>query len=873
MMPQTLPITKYRKDYQAPFFSLASVKLHFKLDSQSTHLLSTMTVKPNGSWSIEKHGTLILNGEDLELLSLSINGKEHPYYELSESELRISQLPNDGAQDFELSIETLCHPQLNTKLSGLYLSNNTLLTHCEAEGFRRITFFLDRPDVMATYQVTIDADKELYPVLLSNGNLVRQEDLANGLHRVIWEDPFPKPSYLFALVAGKLGCIEKTIKSKSGKSKLLQIYCNPADLHKTEHAMQSLMHAIAWDEHRFGLELDLDRYMIVAADDFNFGAMENKGLNIFNSRLILANPDITTDATFHIIEGIVAHEYFHNWTGNRVTCRDWFQLSLKEGLTVFRDQEFSLDRIGNPAGRALRRIKHANLIRTQQFSEDSGPMAHPIRPESYQAIDNFYTSTVYNKGAEVVRMIQTILTPNGFRKGLDLYFQRHDGQAVTCDDFIDAMADANSADLEQFRLWYSQAGTPHVHVKESFDPNAKTYRLELTQSCAPSPGQPHKKNFHIPLLIKLLSKESHPDLNSEFLHHLKGEKEVIQIEGLTTMPTLSINRQFTAPIIVDYEQSEEALINQLENDDDAFNRWDASQKICTALILSGRSPSDRLMNIFKDLLTNSVLDCEYRSLILTVPNEATLIQGLDTVDPIKLSLDRRAFIHCIASHCEEQLLSLFSSLQTSGPYSLEPLAMGRRALKNFCLGMLIDFNSEKYDSLGSEQYTNANNYTDRLFALWSLTLFSAPSAKVCLRDFYERHQEEPAVLDGWFGMQAMRIPKNNGETLQTIQELAKDPAFSWTNPNRVTSLLATFFYSNPLAFHNLDGSGYEFWKEVIVKLDALNPILASMMARANLNWRKLSNNHQILIEKNMRDLLETGSLSTHVREIISKALA
>jgi len=870
---QASPITYYRKDYKAPLFRFLSAQLHFKLDAESTHVHSLIRVLPNGTWSKETHEHLTLDGEGIELVSLHINGAPHPFYEIKDCELIIDQLPGDGAEEFELAIETICHPNLNTQLSGLYVSKDILLTHCEPEGFRRITYFLDRPDIMTTYKVTMDANKALYPILLSNGNLVGQEDLGDGFHRAVWEDPFPKPSYLFALVAGQLGCIEKTIQTKSGKEKLLQIYCNPADLHKTGHAMQSLMHAIAWDETKFGLELDLDRFMIVAAADFNFGAMENKGLNIFNARLILANPEITTDGTFHAIEGIVAHEYFHNWTGNRITCRDWFQLSLKEGLTVFRDQEFSLDRIGNPTGRALRRIKSINLIRSHQFSEDAGPMAHPIRPESYQTIDNFYTSTVYNKGAEVIRMMQTILTQDGFRKGMDLYFQRHDGQAVTCDDFIDAMADANAADLEQFRLWYSQAGTPHVDVQESFDPIAKTYRLELAQTCSPSPGQDHKENFHIPILIKLISQEHHPELNREFLHHLKTSKEIIQIEGLSSKPTLSINRQFSAPIIVNYQQSEEDLINQLENDDDAFNRWDASQKINKALILEGRLPSPRLVNIYRKLLSNPEIDCDYRALILNAPSEISLFQELSIVDPIKLSLDRRAFIQCIAKHCEDELLATYHAMQSSGPYSLEPLEMGRRSLKNLCLGMLMDLNSAKYDALAKKQYFQANNFTDRMAAIGPISIYSAPSAAECLNHFYQHYQDEPTVLDSWFSIQALRIPNSTGEVIQNIHSLMLDKAFTWTNPNRASSLLASFFYGNSLAFHQLNGSGYEFWKEIVLKLDSINPMLASGMARANLNWRKLTASHQALIEKNMREILNSPTLSINVREIISKALA
>lgn len=870
---QSSPITHYRNDYKAPAFHFSSVNLHFQLDAKSTLVQSLISVTPNAPWTNGNPSQLILDGDGLDLVSLKINGADHPFYEVNGRQLIISKLPEDGTTGFTLEIETICRPNLNTQLSGLYRSKEILITHCEPEGFRRITYFLDRPDVMSKYRVTIDAKKDLYPVLLSNGNLIEEHELADGYHRVIWEDPFPKPSYLFALVAGKLGSIEKTIQTKSGKTKLLQIYCSPEDLNKTQHAMQSLIHAIRWDEEKFDLELDLDRYMIVAAADFNFGAMENKGLNIFNSRLILANPEITMDNAFNAIEGIVAHEYFHNWTGNRVTCRDWFQLSLKEGLTVFRDQEFSLDRIGNPSGRALRRIKHVNALRSQQFTEDAGPMAHPIRPDSYQTIDNFYTSTVYSKGAEVIRMMQTIMTKQGFRKGIDLYFKRHDGQAVTCDDFIDAMADANSVDLQQFRLWYSQAGTPHVEVQESFDPLQKIYQLELSQSYSPTPGQDQKENLHIPILMKLISNEAHPDLNKEFLHHLKKTKEVIQVKGISSKPTLSLNRQFSAPIVVDYQQSQEDLINQLENDDDAFNRWDASQKINTSLILEGRLPSDRLVSVYKDLLSNADIDCDYRALILTMPNESSLNQELTLVDPIKLALNRMAYIKHIAQQCEQALLECYEAMDSDGAYSLEPYEMGRRSLKGLCINMLLDLDPEKYDSLAKNQYFKANNFTDRMTAIGPLSIYSAPSADECLSHFYRQYQQESTALDGWFSIQALRIPRNMGDTIKMMEKLTLDSAFSWTNPSRAASLFASFFYGNTLGYRQVDGSGYEFWKETVLKLDAINPTFASGMARVNLNWRKLTHPHQALIEKNLREILESQSLSVNVSEIISKSLS
>ncbi len=865
--------TIYRKDYKESPFLFENVALHFRLDPESTRVRSKISVKPN--LNSDTHQTLELQGEDLELVNLSINGKKHTSFTVNPHSILIADLPFEGKQGFTLEIETICHPKINTKLFGLYASNGLLVTHCEPEGFRRITYFLDRPDIMATYVVTLEAKKDLYPVLLSNGNLLSQSDLDDGYHQAVWEDPYPKPSYLFALVAGKLASNEKTFITKSGKKKLLQIWSQPAEANNTEHALNCLVHAIKWDEERFNLELDLERYMIVAVDDFNFGGMENKGLNIFHSHLISANPDVATDQKFLAIESIVAHEYFHNWTGNRVTCRDWFQLSLKEGLTVFRDQQFSLDRIGDATGRALRRIQTVNGLRSGQFPEDSGPMAHPVRPDSYESIDNFYTATVYSKGAEVIRMIHTLLGEDGFQKGMALYFERHDGSAVTCDDFVAAMSDANHFDLSQFKLWYSQSGTPRVKISETYDEDTKKYTIELQQSCNPTPGQDKKEAFHIPLSMKLISKSNTP-LNSKysdpFLHQLKKESETLTFDNVDSKPYLSINRQFSAPIIVDIERSQEDLVDQLQNDDDALNRWDAAQKITADLILKGEIPSEQLMSTYKEILCNENLNPSYRSFIFSIPGESYLSESLKIFDPIKLSTDRYEYVQHFAKAFESEWLEQYHLMKNDGPYNLEAKEMSMRSLKNLCLNNLVNADPIKYDSLARLQYESANNLTDRLAALSALAMYSAPSASKCLKDFYEKNQNRNSIVDTWFSLQAMKKPTADFSITDEIDRLSKHPAFSATNPNRVSSLYMAFFYGNTLGHRQIDGTGYDLWCQKVLELDKINPHVAASLSRANLNWKKYTPIHQKLISSKMNEILADKNLSSNVREIILKSL-
>jgi aminopeptidase N len=753
---------------------------------------------------------------------------------------------------------------------GLYVSNGNFFTQCEAEGFRKITYFLDRPDVMARYRVTLRAREAQYPVLLSNGNLVSTEKLPNGWHSAVWEDPFPKPSYLFALVAGKLECVEETITTSSGAQKLLQIWVEPHDLKKTRHAMDSLIASIHWDEKRYGLELDLERFMIVAVGDFNMGAMENKGLNIFNTKYVLSQTETATDADFANIESVVAHEYFHNWTGNRVTCRDWFQLSLKEGLTVFRDQEFSADQMGSDSGRAVKRIEDVRLLRQLQFPEDAGPMAHPIRPDEYQEINNFYTVTVYEKGAEVVRMYQTLLGVDGFRKGMDLYFKRHDGQAVTCDDFLTAMADANDRDLAQFKYWYSQAGTPKVTVKEFYDAAKQQYLITLTQSPSANMAQKENKPFHIPLKMRLLTPEND---QPEVLLELMQAQQTWTFDQVVSRPVLSINRNFSAPINLDFDQTEADLLAMLSSDDDAFNRWEAGQKIAMQMILENRLPDAALIAAYRQLLTDPSLDPAFKDLVLTLPAETYLYEQCASVDPQKIYAARRAFRHAIASELRIEWAALYQQMQTPGPFNPDAVSAGKRALKNLALGMLLEADPLIWAPMAVSQYHNADNMTDRYAALAGLVIHGAPSAAACLEDFYTRFADDALVIDKWFALQSSRPPvANTVPTLSEVRRLCEHDAFKMNNPNRVRSVIHAFCMNNPASFHQIDGSGYAFWAESVLALDAINPQVAARLARGLDRWRQFAPLYQEQMLAALKQVAASETLSPDVKEVVLKAL-
>ncbi|WP_233863958.1 aminopeptidase N [Paraburkholderia adhaesiva] len=885
-----------RADYAPPAFLIDTVDLEFDLVPERTIVKNTMRVRRNPAAAHTRD--LELMGEQLEFVSAAIDAKPYANVRIHEHGITIEDVPDS----FELTLTGACDPAANTTLSGLYVSSGNFFTQCEAEGFRRITWFLDRPDVMATYTVTLRADKAAYPVLLSNGNLVAEGDLSDGRHFAKWEDPFRKPSYLFALVAGKLVALEERIKTGSGTDKLLQVWVEPHDLDKTRHAMDSLIHSIRWDEARFGLELDLDRFMIVAVSDFNMGAMENKGLNIFNTKYVLANPETATDTDFANIEAVVGHEYFHNWTGNRVTCRDWFQLSLKEGLTVFRDQEFSAAMSGgdeNAAARATKRIEDVRVLRQMQFAEDAGPMAHPVRPESYVEINNFYTMTVYEKGAEVVRMYQTLFGRDGFRKGMDLYFQRHDGQAVTCDDFRAAMADANGRDLAQYERWYSQAGTPRVRVTTRYDEAQKRYSVTLAQdygNASPAARETQKGPLLIPFAIGLigtdgtdlplcLEGESAPNGTTRVLEFTEAQQTFTFVD-VPAKPLPSLLRNFSAPVIVEYDYGNDELAFLLAHDSDAFNRWEAGQRLATRelLALAARAAAgeslevnDALVDAFGRVLNDESLSPSFRELALMLPSETYLAEQMAVSDPAAVHAARQFVRKQLGTVLKADWLATFEKHRTPGAYEPTPEAAGHRGLKNLALSYLSELD-DPADAvrLATAQYDAANNMTDRAAALSALLNASAATggdfASRALADFYTRFEREPLVIDKWFALQATQRGSAKRPVIETVRALMQHPAFNLKNPNRARSLIFSFCAANPAQFHAADGSGYAFWADQVLALDAINPQVAARLARNLELWRRFTPQ----LREPMRAALEkvaAGVKSRDVREIVEKALA
>ncbi len=886
--------TVHRHDYAPPAFLVDSIDIGFDLDPKATRVAARSLLRRNPD---SRQQELVLHGEELELVAIRMNGKAltKRQYTLHAGKLVIPHAPDE----ITLEIETLIRPDKNTSLMGLYVSNGNFFTQCEAEGFRKITFFPDRPDVMAKYRVMLRADKAQYPVLLSNGNLIEQGDIGDGRHYALWEDPFRKPSYLFALVAGKLVCEERTITLKSGRDALLQVWVEDGNLDKTSHAMESLVKSIRWDEERFGLELDLDRFMIVAVGDFNMGAMENKGLNIFNTKYVLANPRIATDADYAGIESVVAHEYFHNWTGNRVTCRDWFQLSLKEGLTVFRDQEFSADMMGSDSGRAVRRIEDVRVLRAAQFPEDGGPMSHPVRPDSYVEINNFYTLTIYEKGAEVVRMYQTLLGREGFRKGMDLYFARHDGQAVTCDDFRAAMADAGGRDLAQFERWYSQAGTPRVKVRADYDEATGSYTLHLEQSCPPTPGQPDKLPMHIPVAVGLLDAHGrdlpltlldtnapdevpvHP-VSTTMVLELTEAKQSFTFTGIDEEPVPSLLRDFSAPVVLDYAYTDEQLAFLLAHDSDPFNRWEAGQRLATrrllALAESGVQADlvyhptalDQLIaSALRKLLRDDSLDPAFRDLVLTLPSEGMLAEQMDVIDPQAIHLARRALRRHLAHALRDDLMGIYHANHVSGSYSPDAAHAGRRALRNNALGYLAELCDAPGRALMQDQLDGATNMTDRIAALAAMVNNDAPGTDAALHQFYVDFEDDALVIDKWFSLQAVAP----ATTVARVRELMKHPAFTLKNPNRARSLLFSFCNANPAQFHAADGSGHAFWAEQVIALDAINPQVAARLARSLDRWRKYAPALQASMKAALEKVAAAKKLSNDVSEVIGKALA
>ncbi len=888
----TVSQTIYRNAYVAPGFWVDRVEMGFDLHPTRTHVATRLYMRRNHD-SAEKN--LILFGEDIKLLQLRMNGVnlKKNAYTLTAQQLRISDAPDEVVLD----IETTIAADKNTTMSGLYVSNGNFFTQCEAEGFRKITYFPDRPDVMATYTVMLRADKKEFPVLLSNGNLIAQGDLDDGRHYATWEDPFKKPSYLFALVAGKLVCQEEKFKLKSGRKVLLQVWVEDGNLDKTQYAMDSLKNSIRWDEERFGLELDLDRFMIVATSDFNMGAMENKGLNIFNTKYVLANSRVATDVDYAGIESVVGHEYFHNWTGNRVTCRDWFQLSLKEGLTVFRDQEFSGDLVGNETGRAVKRIDDVRVLRQMQFSEDAGPMSHPVRPDSYVEINNFYTVTVYEKGAEVVRMYYSLLGHEGFRKGMDLYFQRHDGQAVTCDDFRAAMADANGKDLSQFERWYSQAGTPRVKVKTHYDQQAKTYTLSLTQTCPDTAAQTPTLPFHIPVAVGLLDAQgkdmslNRSNLNGQKLStttamlELTKKSQDFVFTDVAEEPVPSILRNFSAPVILDYDYSDAQLAHLLAHDSDAFCRWEAGQRLVMRRLLKLVSAVQNketleldgiLIAALRKTLIDTELDPAFRELVLSLPSESMLAEAMPVADPHSIHLARRFARASIAQHLKAELLQVYQDNLTPGKYSPDAVSAGKRALKNCALNYLVEWPDASTYALAHTQYQEAANMTDRMAAMTAMLHCSSAmneehraAREQVLAHFYSEFESEALVIDKWFSLQAS-APSCD---VATVKNLMKHPAFTLSNPNRARSLIFAFCNANPAQFHAQDGSGFMLWADCVIALNKLNPQVAARLARSMDRWKK----YAPAAQTNMRAALERVAASKHlskdVLEVVSKALA
>ena len=879
-----------REDYTAPAFWIRKVDLCFDLDPAKTLVTSKMQIERNGAVA---HGPLVLHGEELNLLRVLINGESVSFRQ--EGNLLVIEGAPDA--DFALEIRNTCAPEKNTTLSGLYTSGGGFFTQCEAEGFRRITYFLDRPDVMAVYSVLLRADKSKYPVLLSNGNLVETGELDNGRHFAKWHDPFPKPSYLFALVAADLVAREQRVRTRAGKDHLLQVYVRRGDLEKTEHAMNSLIASLVWDEARFGLPLDLERFMVVGVSDFNMGAMENKGLNIFNTSALLASPATATDADFARIESIVAHEYFHNWTGNRVTCRDWFQLSLKEGLTVFRDQEFSMDMAGTPSARAVCRIQDVRGLRAMQFPEDGGAMAHPVRPDSYVEINNFYTATVYEKGSELVRMYQTLVGRDGFEAGMKLYFERHDGQAVTCDDFAQAIADANPGSalatrLDAFKRWYAQAGTPRLRARGSYDAAARTYTLSLQQSNPPSPGQESKLPQVIPVALGLLSREGQSlPLQLQGEDAAAGGERVLVLDqaeqafvfvNVASEPVPSLLRGFSAPVLLDDGLSDADLLVLLKHDADAFNRWEASQRLALNRILAavrGGSPlvlDAAYLDAMRSVLRHPELDAAFKELALTLPGEAYIAEQLEVVDPQAIHAAVEAAQAQLAAALREDWIAAFEGHQVQGGYTPDPVSSGKRALANLALAMLVLDARSSGDTVwpgrAYQRFKDATNMTDRQGALAALANAHAELAETALARFHAQFKGEALVIDKWFALQA-RAPEREGKSFARIKQLLKHADFSLKNPNRARSLIFSLCLFNPAAFHRADAAGYVFWAEQVLALDGINPQVAGRLARALDRWNTLAEPYRGAAREAIARVAAKADLSNDVREIVERQLA
>ena len=863
---------KYRKDYQTPDFTVTDIYLDFQLEPEKTVVVATSQYQRLNKEST----TLRLDGHDFQFSSIKLNGKPFSQYQ-QDSESLTLDLARVEADQFELEITTILSPAANTSLQGLYQSGEAFCTQCEAEGFRQITYMLDRPDVLARYTTKITADKAKYPFLLSNGNRVNSGDLEDGRHWVEWNDPFPKPSYLFALVAGDFDVLKDQFITKTGREVALELYVNRGNLDRADWAMQSLKRAMKWDEERFDLEYDLDIYMIVAVDFFNMGAMENKGLNIFNDKYVLANPQTATDDDYLAIESVIAHEYFHNWTGNRVTCRDWFQLSLKEGLTVFRDQEFSSD----TGSRPVNRINNVKFLRTVQFAEDAGPMAHPIRPEKVIEMNNFYTVTVYEKGAEVIRILHTLLGEEGFQKGMKLYISENDGKAATCEDFVSAMERANDLDLTQFRRWYSQSGTPELTISDRYDEKNHVYQLQVSQLTPPTADQMEKVNLHIPLKIALYDEKGaaqtlyDADGVVDNVLNITQKDQTFEFHNIYTKPVPALLCDFSAPVKLDYDYSTSQLITLLKFAENGFIRWDAAQMLLAAELRRNVTNyqqgqqldlSAETAAVLYQVLDNYQKDIELTSLILTLPKATEFAELFKTIDPDAISAVREFMAQTIADNLKELLLKTYNQIRLD-EYQINRQDIALRKLRNVCLSYLA------YSNIGNnvvnKHYTYSNNMTDTLAALTSATQAKLACRDSLLADFEQKWQHDGLVMDKWFALQATRPEEN---VLQNVMQLMDHPSFNFNNPNRVRSLIGAFAGQNLKAFHAIDGSGYRFLTDILIKLNKSNPQVASRLIEPLIRFARYDAQRQTLMKRALERISETEDLSRDLFEKIEKAL-
>ncbi|MFJ5537814.1 aminopeptidase N [Vreelandella titanicae] len=873
------PQPVYLSDYQPPAYRVTHTELTFDLDPAATRVKARLLIERHPE--ADAKAPLVLNGEHLKLISLAIDATplDVAAYELDDEVLRIAQVP----ERFVLESEVEIAPQENTALEGLYQSNGMYCTQCEAEGFRRITFYPDRPDVMATFKVTVIGDQQQEPILLANGNPIERGELEGGRHFVTWEDPHPKPCYLFALVAGNLHSVEDHFTTMSGRDVTLQIWVEKENLDKTEHAMASLKRAMEWDEQAYGREYDLDLFMIVAVNDFNMGAMENKGLNIFNSAAVLTHPQTATDAAFQNVEGIVAHEYFHNWSGNRVTCRDWFQLSLKEGFTVFRDQCFSADTNSAP----VKRIQDVSFFRTAQFAEDAGPTAHPIRPDHFIEITNFYTLTIYEKGAEVVRMLRNLVGEESFRRGSDLYFERFDGQAVTIEDFVGCMAEASGEDFSQFMRWYSQAGTPDIDAHGEYDYVQGEYHLTLRQRTPATPGQPDKLPLHIPVRMGLVGTKSGQDLtltlNGEKLGkdaviHLRDDEQTFVFTDVAEAPVPSLLREFSAPVKLHYPYSREDLAFLLTHDSDGFNRWDAGQRLALLalddLIAAHRNGVEKVMDsrvvdAFRALLSGPMSDKAVLAEMLALPSEAYIAEQQPIVDVDAIHAAREFVRQSLAVALRDEFLAIYEANVTEEAYAPTSEQIAQRSLKNVALSYLMSIEDEQGLALCESQFAADHNMTDVRQALTLLVHSDRDDlASPALKAFGEKWAHDPLVMDQWFTVQ---VSRPQPDVLERVKYLMQHPAFSLKNPNRVRALVGAFA-QNRVNFHRLDGQGYQLLADVVIELNRLNPEIAARLITPLTRWQRFDETRQALMRSEL-ERIKQQPLSSNVYEVVEKALA